>query len=370
MKKSYPDYKKEHLDLWKNITSEERKALEEYRIILLSTAKEAKVTQKLRVILQFRDVIEKSLLEITTQDLQGFWSVVNSSEHEYNYKVMIRKFVKAFVLWKYKKEIKRDKISLDGLNVGDFKANRKKISKNVLFKPEEIQRMLHKAESLRDKALIILMYETAARPQEIRDLRWRDINFSDEEVHLDSSKTEKSRDLPIKESIVHLKRWRQEWAYPDVTEEDYVFPNYQDRKASITTEWINTLVKSIANKSGITRGVTSYTLRHTRLTDIYRLGVKGIEHNKFAGHKEGSKQQTTYAHIDNEDMKEDVLSKVYHVKEYTPEQRKELERQVTELTSKVAVMSKALSNLGLEIDGKIIPIDQWINKKSKLVSRA
>ena len=35
---------------------------------------------------------------------------------------------------------------------------------------------------LRDKALLILLYETAARPQEIRDLRWGDINWQAEEV--------------------------------------------------------------------------------------------------------------------------------------------------------------------------------------------
>lgn len=67
----------------------------------------------------------------------------------------------------------------------------------------------------------------------------------------------------------------------------------------------------LAKKAGIKRRVNTYLLRHSRLTELYKLGVKGIEHNKFAGHAPGSKHQNVYVHLDNNDLKQSLLKKVY-----------------------------------------------------------
>lgn len=323
MKNTYLIYRGRTSLIYDSLSQEEKDLIQEYKNKLLMTASEKKVNQGLRFLLQFRDIIEKPLTNVEDEDLIHFWGLVKTSEHQHNTKVMIKKSVRRFLRWYCKKNNKSDNL-LEGLKVGSFKPNRKKVNKSVLLKPHEIQTMLHTAESLRDKALLILLYESASRPQELKDLKWKDIDWDEQEVHLDSSKTERERDIPIKESIIHLKRWKQEWSYPSVQEDDYIFPS-QKRDCKLTTERINTIVKTIANRSGIDRNITSYTFRHSRLTDIYKLGVKGIEHNKFAGHKEGSIQQVTYSHIDNEDMKEEVLKKVYHIEEIGEEQNKILE---------------------------------------------
>jgi integrase len=242
---------------------------------------------------------------------------------------MIKRGVKRFCKYYYK-----DLALVEGLEVGDFKPNRKKINKTVLLTADEIKSICHTADTLRDKAIIVLLYESGARPQELLDLKWKDINFDTKEVHLDSSKTERARDLPIEESLIHLKRWRQEWAFSDVRDNDFVFPSrYRDKR--LTTEYLNTIIKTWANKSGIKKEITAYTFRHSRLTEIYKLGVKGLEHNKFSGHKEGSKQQATYSHLDNEDMKDEVLRKVYHIEEVTEEQKNKYDLEIAELKNTI-----------------------------------
>jgi len=85
--------------------------------------------------------------------------------------------------------------------------------------------MLHRAERLRDNVLLVLLHETAARPQEVRELRWRDINWDEKEVHLYSRKTKEDRDLPLNESMKHLQRWKAEWVYLDPWDEDFIFPS-------------------------------------------------------------------------------------------------------------------------------------------------
>ena len=81
-------------------------------------------------------------------------------------------------------------------------------------------------------------------------------------------------------------------------------------------------MKSLARKAGITRPVNTYLLRHTRLTEIRKLGIQGVEFNKFAGHKPGSKQEAVYVHLDNEDMKQSVIEKVYKIVDEEAKTRK------------------------------------------------
>ncbi len=123
---------------------------------------------------------------------------------------------------------------------------------NRLLIEQETQLMLHRAERLRDKVLLVLLYETAARPQEVRELRWPDINWDEKEVHLYSRKTKEDRDLPLNESMKHLQRWKAEWVYPDPRDEDFIFPSiagsHHDRRKPISVSYISRIIKSIAKK--------------------------------------------------------------------------------------------------------------------------
>jgi integrase len=212
----------------------------------------------------------------------------------------------------------------------NYLVNNEKINKAVLLTPKELQLMLHRAEKLRDKALLILLYETGARPQEIRDLRWRDVNWEAKEVHLYSKKTKGDRDLPLKESLKHLRRWKSEWVYPDPRDQDYIFPSLvgsrPDRTKPVSVTYINRIIKGLARKAEITRPINTYLLRHTRLTEIRKLGIQGVEFNQFAGHRPGSRQESVYVHLDNDDMKRSILEKVYKLGEEEQQTKNHEER--------------------------------------------
>ena len=44
------------------------------------------------------------------------------------------------------------------------------------------------------------------------------------EITLYSGKTTSARTLPIKDSANYLKRWKESYPFPDVTNHDYIFP--------------------------------------------------------------------------------------------------------------------------------------------------
>jgi hypothetical protein len=117
---------------------------------------------------------------------------------------------------------------------------------------------------------------------------------------------------------------------PDPKEDDYIFLSIvggrPDRSKPISVSYINRIIKGLARKAEIARPINTYLLRHTRLTEIRKLGIQGVEFNKFAGHTPGSKQEAVYVHLDNEDMKRTVIEKVYKIDEEELMTRKYEER--------------------------------------------
>ena len=311
MKSEYRYYGRDSAALEENVSASDRKILEDYLQYCAITAAPRKIGNYRRHMLQFMDIVEKPLDKITRQDAVQFWALVNHSPYEEETRHMARRTVKRFLKWFY-----RDLEMIEDLqNPKGPLVNPKKINKSVLLTAEEKQRMLRAAPRIRDKALFMLLAETGARPQEIRDAKWSSVNWEAKEIHLYSSKTGGDRDLPIYDAFPYLEMWYKEWAYADPAGEDYIFPplrqSSQPRDKPVTTEYINRLIKKLAKEAGIKRRIHSYLLRHTRLTELYVLGIKGIEHNKFAGHTPGSKHQNVYVHLDNNDLKNALNNKVY-----------------------------------------------------------
>lgn len=154
--------------------------------------------------------------------------------------------------------------------------------------------------------------------------------MTDGKIKLTSAKTKQTRELPICESIPHLLRLKQEWDYPDRTQNDLIFPG-RTRDKIMTTAGLNRIIRRIASKAGIKKDLTAYSFRHSRLTDIWNKGVQGFDHNLFAGHKKGSRQTATYVKTDEEDMNAAMLEKVYHIEEIKPEERKKLQDEIIEI---------------------------------------
>ncbi len=315
MKDRFPLYRRTTHLIEETLTVRDREILNTFLTYCAMSSGKRRVERCKSVLLQFRDMVEKPLDKITKEDAIEFWALVNAAPHEEHTKLTIRKIVKRFLKWYY-----RDLDMIESLRIpSTHLVNKIRVNKSTLLKPRELQLMLHAAERLRDKVLLVLLYETAARPQEIRGLKWSDIGWDDQEVHLYSHKTKQDRDLPLRESIKHLKRWHDEWVYPDPHENDHVFPSMKgstcDRTIPISVSYITRIIKRLAKQAGIERNVYTYLLRHTRLTEVRKAGVQGVEFRKFAGHTAGSTQEQVYVHLDNEDMKQSVLEKVYKIKE-------------------------------------------------------
>lgn len=317
MKQSLRRYKQGEIPkIKKKLSPKNKKILENFLKLCSINAGKKKLEKIERIILQFYDVTKHDLSKKPKHEtIIDFLSVVNNSDRSFWTKNEIKVYLKKFLLYKYK--------DIDLVKYIKKSPKEDKISENDLITEEELESMIRKAKSFKQKALIMLEFEAGLRPQELSNLQWKDVNYYDGygTINVFSNKTKKNREYPIKEAVIHLKRWYQEYEFPNVSPEDYIFPNPQTRKQISSTAILKTLRK-VAIASGIKKRVWTYLFRHSRATRLYEeLPQPMVE--KLLGHKN---MAHIYGHISNKKAREVMLKKIYHIKELTEEDKEQIKK--------------------------------------------
>lgn len=312
----------------------EKERMKEF--IAMQTCGEARL-QKMKTILEnSKKIINKDLTKLTIPDVAKFLQKINHSSYKEWTKNDYKKIFRAFIKFQYKKEFTEwteNKSIKDGFKNASKKRafNKDKINKETLVKPEELEKLLRKTKSLKWKAFLTLLYESAFRPCEIVNLKWRDLDFIDSKnicnIKTISPKTKEMRTIPVRDCIVHLKRWREEFEFPDIKENDFVFPNPQDRTKHLTEMGVGLIIGRRCEEAGV-RHLYPYMFRHSRIYFIQkRLGARIS--SKYAGHSLATSE--IYNHLDSDDVEEAMLSKIYVTEELEPAEENELKRRIEKL---------------------------------------
>lgn len=360
MKNIYPDFRKEKIStekLYRELSEKEQMIVNDFMKYCSITAGNKKLSDIRGIILQIRYTMEVPLDEIKLEDVRSFLALLNQSDRREWTKHGIKITLKRFLKWKYPDWSSRfnqlHDIKLKKISTQD------KYTEDKLLTEEDIERMLRKAETLREKAILMLLFETGARPHEILKLKWKSITYEGNHglVQIYSEKTHESRTVPIKESIIHLKRWNQEFLFPDVRQSDYVFPAPRDRTKPMndTTLWY--LLKRLARKTGIQKDVYAYLFRHVRARELYEELPEQLA-KKLLGHAKDSRMAGVYSHTRDKKAIQAMLDKIYHIEEITQDKQLKLEKEIE-------LLKKEIANIREENKGVIMTA----KKMKKLLTR-
>lgn len=161
----------------------------------------------------------------------------------------------------------------------------------VVLSAKEVQRLLWAATSIRDKALVALLYASGLRVGEVVALRWFDLDFDRRTVRVVNGKGQKDRYAPLATSLEPLmRRWRR---YCGTS--DFVFPS-RDRGRHTSRRTAQRVVESAVLVAGIEKPVTCHTLRHTFATHALENGANLASVQMMLGH---ARVETTriYTHV-------------------------------------------------------------------------
>ena len=177
----------------------------------------------------------------------------------------------------------------------------------------------------RDLAMLALMYDCAARVQEIIDLEPSSIRLNKPfTIKIVGKKGNKARIVPLmEEEIVHIKRYMIEnKLLEDHSRMDPLF--YNSRKEKLTRAGINSILQKYANMASekdprlIPDKISCHSFRHSKAMHLLQAGVNLVYIRDFLGHES---VQTTeiYARADSK-LKREAIEKAYVgiIKKETP----------------------------------------------------
>lgn len=255
----------------------------------------------------------KNLLRILKNKGYSEWTL-------YGYKVIIKKFyqwLKGYD-WnskKYPKEVEWIKLSR--------RINSYKLPEEILTK-EEVLRMVENCQNIRDKALIISLWESGCRINELLNVKLKDIEFDDYGLTMlitgGKEKTEKtiSRKLRLVTAVPYISMLLKE---KKKDKEDYLFTTKNNNRIS---EWrVRCILLDIAKKCNIVKPVNPHAFRHSRATYLARI-LTEQELKLQMGWTNSSKMASVYIHLSGKDLDDSMLKKVYGL---MPEEKREKETQ-------------------------------------------
>jgi len=230
-----------------------------------------------------REQIDQFFLYLRNSDL--------SAETKADYWCMLRIFVK----W-LKPEI----------NLSEYKLQFKKKVKlpEDILSVDEVKKIIVTAKTVRDRAMLSLLYDLGCRPSELLNLRIKDLVFDENGliVSLDGKTgMRRIRVITTLNSIRFLKEWL---LIHDKNPESYLF--YSNKNKSFSIERLNQIIKDCSKRAGITKRIYSYIFRHSRATFLAKYFTEQ-QMKIYLGWTMGSKMVETYVHLSGRDLDEKVL---------------------------------------------------------------
>jgi len=235
----------------------------------------------------------------------------------------------AFTIWKRYGLAKRVlefhgiEHDLDTLKKDDLPSlhDKEPVTQKDLYTSDELKRMFAACKNSRDRALLEMLYESAARASELISLQVEDIKFGNDPnngPHYSITVVGKTgtRTIPMGHSVVALRALLN--VHPllkDRSRDDYKGPLFVSATGThrqIIRNHLYLIVKAALEDAGITgKRKIVHMFRHTRATELVKLGVRGQALSKFMGWTKKSDMEATYIHLSTADMENEIAEKVY-----------------------------------------------------------
>ncbi len=160
----------------------------------------------------------------------------------------------------------------------------------MVLSKKEVEKLIMATKNINYRLMIMLAYSAGLRVSELVNLKWEDIDFSRNIIHIKHAKGKKDRIVMLSPKVKKLLRTLSE----DKT--GYILKTHKGTKYSART--IQTAVKSLAKKAGINKKVTPHILRHSFATHLLDKGIDIRYIKELLGHSNISTTQI-YTRLSN-----------------------------------------------------------------------
>jgi site-specific recombinase XerD len=173
----------------------------------------------------------------------------------------------------------------DACRVPNHKADKKL---PVVLSKSEIERMIKSTNNLKHRLIVMVLYSAGLRLSELISLKWSDVDFSRNLIHVKNAKGKKDRIVMLSSKV------KRQLKALFCEQESFVFVSSRNKKYCPAS--IQRIVARLALRAGIAKKVSPHSLRHSFATHLLEKGVDISYIQRLLGH---SKVETTltYAYV-------------------------------------------------------------------------
>ncbi|MFH1399443.1 MAG: tyrosine-type recombinase/integrase [Candidatus Woesearchaeota archaeon] len=316
----------------------------------------------------------KPFQEMTKKDLISYFANVKGYRRNQKIKpkqsTIIHKnvYIKQFFKWLYDTyEIAYDKTASQYPEIVDWLSTQRQcttIEPDKLLTKEDVFNMLRACTKIRDKAIIVSLYEGAFRVGELLSLNIGSLVVDDYGIKavIQQSKTQK-RPIRLIDSTPYIQELLNTHPYHDKIDAPlFINESKGFFGRRLLHQGIYSVVQTAAKRAGIGKRVYPHLLRHSRLDYCARvLNFNERDLRLFAGWAPGSSTPEVYLHYGQEALDNKILAKRgilkgdFEVKQQ--EEMKKLEPKACVRCGKTHPATAQYCNCGMALDLKAVMED-------------
>lgn len=178
----------------------------------------------------------------------------------------------------------------------DIKIKRPRREKKlpVVLSIKEIESLIFYTSNLKHRAMLMLMYSSGIRKMELLQLKPNAIDSERMVVKVVQGKGKKDRQTILAPKTLEILREYYKRERPST----YLFEPHGRKGTCIAERTLDLIVKKSASKAGITKDISSHTLRHSFATHLLETGVSLRLIQELLGHT-SLKTTSIYLHLTN-----------------------------------------------------------------------
>jgi integrase/recombinase XerD len=273
----------------------------------------------------------RNTLEIFAREVKKHPNDVTRSDLEVFFASLSARHLKPWTIRDYKIILKRYYRKRKGRKFVEWIRIPNNLSSSIgpedLISEEEFKAMLSRAESLRDKAMLSVLRESAFRPHEFLSIKRRNVSFDKYGaiIHIERGKTG-PRSVRIITSSPILANWLENHPLKDSGAPLWVNLSTSGRYAALQPTGLRRILKRIANDAQVKKRIWPYLFRHTRNTELSTM-LTEAPFCGYAGWRIGSKMPSYYVHLSAKNV-DDAVLKSYGLKKGEEDGEKDNESQL------------------------------------------
>ena len=302
-------------ELKKLVSSAEMRLLEKYDIIMINESlADATRCKQFEIILSLTRLLsKKSWLSLTQDDIDNLVSNVMRTYSD-NGKVTNttydhKKILKIFFRWlKLDSRSFRDVGNPPELKNVKQKQVAEKIVREELVTENDLNNLLSVCSNLRDKALLHVQYEAGTRPGELLSLQLKHVKSDKYGMIIAVDGKTGARPIRLIESVPSLSKWIASHPYKDNTESPlWINTSHTNYGKRLSHASATRILYQACRKSKIGKKINLKLFRHSEATRTATFMTEATLRKRH-GWSATSKMPAKYAHINQKDVEDALLS--------------------------------------------------------------